>query len=189
MKKKDCRRDTEKKQDSLESNSTFYCSLVKDMQTLRQSKSKPLPLVSTLEGTAYWPLQLGSQSLLYATTEPAISNCSLLVRIHKLSQLIQGLNVKDRLLIDTYQSAGRTIFQIRLIISMQTFSPKISLFYIPQNFRDLLSIFPPEFFFQTMVYSPDLSNFIKPKDLKIFPFVSLHLTTVSRLRIPSLNSI
>jgi hypothetical protein len=45
MKKKDCRRDTEKKQDSMESNSTFYCSLVKDMQTLRQRQrqSKVLP--------------------------------------------------------------------------------------------------------------------------------------------------
>ena len=37
MKQKDCRRDTAKKQDSLQSNSTFYCSLVKDLQTLRQS--------------------------------------------------------------------------------------------------------------------------------------------------------
>lgn len=147
MKKKDCGRDREKKQDSLKSNSTFYCSLVKDMQALRQSKSKALPLVSVLEGTAYWPAQLGSPSLWYVSTEPAISNCSLLVRIHKLSQLMQGLNVKDRPLIDTYQSAGRTIFQIRLITGTRTFSAKISLFYILQNFKDLLSIFPPECLF------------------------------------------
>lgn len=162
MKKKDCGRDREKKQDSLKSNSTFYCSLVKDMQALRQSKSKALPLVSILEGTAYWPAQLGSPSLWYVSTEPAISNCSLLVRIHKLSQLMQGLNVKDRPLIDTYQSAGRTIFQIRLITGTHTFSAKISLFYILQNFKDLLSIFPPEFLFQATAYSPGL-----PKHHKI----------------------
>lgn len=152
MKKKDCRRDTGKKQDSLKSNSTFYCSLVKDMQALRQSKSKALPLVSTLEGTAYWPAQLGSPSLSYMSTEPAISNCSLLVRIHKLRRLMQGLNVKGRPLIDPYQSAGRTLFQIRLITGTQNLSAKISLFYILQNFKDLLSIFPPEFLFQATAY-------------------------------------
>lgn len=117
------------------------------MQALRQSKSKALPLVSVLEGTAYWPTQLGSPSLWYVSTEPAISNCFLLVRIHKLSQLMQGLNVKASPLIDTYQSAGRTVFQIRLITGTRTFSAKISLFYILQNFKDLLSIFPPECLF------------------------------------------
>lgn len=118
MKKKDCRRDREKKQDSLKSNSTFYCSLVKDMQALRQSKSKALLLVSTLDGTTYWPAQLGSLSLSYMSVVPAISNCSLLVRIHKLRRLTQGLNIKDRPLIDPYQSTGGTIFQIRLITGM-----------------------------------------------------------------------
>lgn len=98
------------------------------MQTLRQSKSKALPWASTLEGTAYWPAPLESQSLSHTATGPAISNCSLLVGIHTQGQLMQGLNVKDRPPIDTYQSAGRTGFQIRLIISTQTFSAKISLF-------------------------------------------------------------
>lgn len=159
MKKKDCRRDREKKQDSLESNSTFYCSLVKDMQALRRSKSKALPLVSILEGTAYWPAQLGSPPLSYMSTEPAISNCSLLVRIHKLSQLMQGLNVKDRSLIDTYQRAGRTIFPIRLITGTQTFPAKISPFFsILQNFKDLLSIFLPEFLLGATPYSPGLAK-------------------------------
>lgn len=50
----------------------------------------------------------------------------------------QGLHVKGRPLIDTYQSAGRTIFQIRLIISTYTFFAKFSRFYILQNCRDLL---------------------------------------------------
>ena len=186
MKKKDCRRDTAKKQDSLESNGTFYCSLVKDMQTLRRSTSEALPSVSTLEGTAYWPMQLGSQSLSHTTTEPATSSCSLLVRIRRLSQLIQGLNVKERPLIDTYQSAGRTIFHISLRISTQTFSAKISLSSILQNFRDLLSIFPPGFLFQTIAYGPGISNSVKSKGLKIFPFESLPLIIVSCLRTPSL---
>lgn len=101
MKKKDRWRDREKKQDSLESNSTFYCLLVKDLQTLRQSASKVLPSASTLEGAAYWPTHLGSQLLSYVTTEPAISNCSLLVRIHELRQLIQALHVKGRPLTGT----------------------------------------------------------------------------------------
>lgn len=146
------------------------------MQTLRQSQSAAPPLASTLEGAAYWPAQLGSQSLSHVTTEPAVSNCSLSVGIHTLGQLIQGLNVKDRPPIDTYQSAVRTVFQIRLIISTQTFSTKIPLFYILQNFRDRLSIFPPEFLFQTLAHSPGLSNFVKSKDLEIFP-EPLHLTS------------
>ena len=72
-------------------------------------------------------------------------------------------------------------------INTQTFSAKISLSAILQHFRDILSIFPLGFLFQTIAYCPRLSNFAKSKDLEIFPFESsLYLIIVSSLRIPSL---
>lgn len=94
MKKKDCRRDTEKKQVTPQSNSTFYCSLVNNTQTLRQSQRETG--ISALKGSAHWPEQLQEPMAVTQSSKAAASDCSLLVRIPKLSQLTQGLSVKGR---------------------------------------------------------------------------------------------
>lgn len=143
VKRTDCRRVREKKRHRPESNSTFYCSRVKDMQTLSQSKSKALPRPPPWEELLAGLRNLGANRCHTQPRRPAGSNCSLVVGIHTLDALTRGLNVKDRPLTDTHQSAGRRAFQVRPIVSTQTCSAQISLVYVLQNFRDRLLIFPP----------------------------------------------
>lgn len=50
MKKEDGSRDAGEKQDGPESKGTFYCALVKGMQTLRQSPSRAIAWASSLDG-------------------------------------------------------------------------------------------------------------------------------------------
>lgn len=187
MKKKDCRRDTAKKQDSLESNGTFYCSLVKDLQTLRRSRSRGATL-GLYPGRSCW--------LANTTWEPITVMHDHRTCQPQLFPLRQDSQVKPahteserQRQIDHWQMCikglGGQYFKSR--ISTQTLSAKISLSAILRNFRDLLSIFPPRFLFQTIADCPRFSNFAKSKDLEIFPSESsLYLIIVSYFRIPSL---
>lgn len=186
MKQRDCRRDTAKKQDSLQSNSTFYCSLVRDLQTLKQSSSR---------GAALGLYPGRSCRLANATWEPITVTHDHRTCQPQLSPLRQDSQVKpahpeperQRQITDRCASKCWEDNTSNQELTRKPFQLKISLSAILQNFRDVLSIFPLGFLFQTIAYCPRLSNFAKSKDLEIFPFESsLYLIIVSSLRIPSL---
>lgn len=163
--KKDCRGDTERKQVNLQQNSTFYCSLVQDMQTVRQREREAA--ISALEGSAHWPEQLWEAVAVTQQLPGCKLSLFLLVRIHKLSQLTHSLNVKGR-----HTSKCRRPCISASLFAHKPFA-KFSHFYILQNFGVLLSIFPPELFFQIMTHSPGLSDFMNSEAFNIFLYITV----------------
>lgn len=104
----------------------FTCRRHADTKT--KPTSKALPLASTLEGTADGP---------GTTREPiTVTRDRRTCRFQLFpysgftrGTSSRGLHVKGRPRTHMHQSAQRTVFQIRLIISTQTFSAKSPLFF------------------------------------------------------------
>ena len=185
MKKKDCRRDGAKKQDSLQSNGTFYCSLVKDLQTLSSSSRR---------GAALGLYPGRSCRLANAPWEPIMVTHDQRTSQPQLFPLRQDSQVKPA---HTESERQR---QVTDRCASKCWEDNISNQELTRKPFQLKFLFLPSYkilgtsfqffhsgFSQTIAYRPRLSNFAKSKDLEIFPFESsLYLIIVSYLRIPSL---